>query len=234
MGSARRAATGCAAVVMAAMVAGGAVMYTLRDRPTPITVERGDTLFLLAEEHAVTVDELRSWNGIEGDLIEVGQVLLIWRTPPPAAVQTEAPHEQPRARSRRPRSSGSPAPGPPKLSMPAEKPCLAEPELSGTADAEMVASQGLDAGEIRDAMSSFVHHTLSCIAGSGSSPSEALRLEITVACTGQVSDVTVLAGGDWPSEVAGCVTETLRYAPFPAHDLPGGESFEYPLRYRAP
>ena len=42
---------------------------------------RGDTLFLIAKAHEVTVDELREWNGIEGDLIEVGQVLRIHTGP---------------------------------------------------------------------------------------------------------------------------------------------------------
>jgi hypothetical protein len=28
-----------------------------------------------------------------------------------------------------------------------------------------------------------------------------------------------------------CVTDTLRFAEFPAHDLPDGFSFDYPLTY---
>ena len=42
------------------------------------TVKRGDTLSRIAKTHGVTVEELRMWNGISGDLIEVGQQIE-WR-----------------------------------------------------------------------------------------------------------------------------------------------------------
>ena len=56
--------------------------------PTVVQYEvaRGDTLFVIAKAHGVTVDDLRRWNGIEGDRIEVGQVLRIEVEDPPAAV----------------------------------------------------------------------------------------------------------------------------------------------------
>ncbi|UUX33680.1 LysM peptidoglycan-binding domain-containing protein [Fundicoccus culcitae] len=42
---------------------------------TSHTVVSGDTLYKIAERYGVTVAQLRSWNGISGDLIRVGQVL---------------------------------------------------------------------------------------------------------------------------------------------------------------
>ena len=51
------------------------------------TVKRGDTLSRIAKTHGVTVKELRMWNGISGDLIEVGQQIEIRTSPQPAAVK---------------------------------------------------------------------------------------------------------------------------------------------------
>jgi len=54
------------------------VMHPLFDRPVRYAVQRGDTLGEIAKDHGVSVGQLRQWNGIEGDLIEVGQVMLIY------------------------------------------------------------------------------------------------------------------------------------------------------------
>ncbi len=56
----------------------GTALESLWSRPTRYVVERGDTLGEIAKAHGVTVEQLRSWNGIRGDLIEVDQVLLVY------------------------------------------------------------------------------------------------------------------------------------------------------------
>ena len=43
------------------------------------TVERGDTLFSIGQRHRVSVDELKRLNGLETDLIRVGDVLKVRR-----------------------------------------------------------------------------------------------------------------------------------------------------------
>ena len=46
--------------------------------PGPVyTVVRGDSLSVIARREALSVAQLRSWNGIDGDLIEVGQQLAV-------------------------------------------------------------------------------------------------------------------------------------------------------------
>jgi len=46
--------------------------------PSPsYTVVRGDSLSVIARREGVSVAQLRSWNGIDGDLIEVGQALVV-------------------------------------------------------------------------------------------------------------------------------------------------------------
>ena len=46
----------------------GAVYYT---------VVRGDTLYQISREYGVTVNDLLSWNILDGDLISVGQRLVV-------------------------------------------------------------------------------------------------------------------------------------------------------------
>jgi len=60
-------------------------------------------------------------------------------------------------------------------------------------------------------------------------PSGTLNLSITVACTGRVAGVRVQDDGGLDTTLVSCVADTLRYAPFPAHDLPDGETFGYPM-----
>ena len=194
--------------------------------PLRYSVIRGDTLFLIAEAHGVSVDQLRSWNGIEGDLIEVGQIIEIRAN--------AAPEPTRRTRSAR---AAKPAPvpvagGTADLTLPPEKACLAGP-TGVSAEKGMVASEGLSSDQVRGAMGAFVHHTLRCIPGDFA-PAAPLTLELTVACTGRVSEVAISDSGGWPDEVAKCVQSVLSFTPFPAHDLPDGETVRYPLRYTPP
>ena len=180
------------------------------------TVVRGDTLFAIAQQHGVTVDELRMWNGIEGDLIEVGQVLVIAGTAP----ATRGP-AQAKPKKSRPRGG---------LTMPPRKSCLKGPGGTDLGEDDLVASRGLTREQVSASMRGFVHHTLRCVPAD-TPPAKSLQLELTVACTGRVSKVSVVDAGDWGAEAAGCVADVLGYTPFPAHDLPDGEVFLYPLRY---
>ena len=61
-------------LVALAVVAALFVPMGASDPPT-VAVERGDTLGGLAKTAGVSVAELREWNGIDGDLIHVGQEL---------------------------------------------------------------------------------------------------------------------------------------------------------------
>jgi LysM repeat protein len=44
-------------------------------RADDYTVVSGDTLSKIAKNHSVSVDDLRKWNGLHGDMLRVGQVL---------------------------------------------------------------------------------------------------------------------------------------------------------------
>ncbi len=152
--------------------------------------------------------------------------------------EPEAPPKKAKSASKKRSSSGaslrgaaglSPEPG--RLSMPSPKPCLDPPTGEGLPEEGMTSSRGLEAGEVRSAMSAVVSYALPCFADA---PSGALVLSVTAGCDGRVSDIRVDDDGGYPTDVVGCVVETLRNAEFPAHDLPDGYTFTYPVRYEAP
>ena len=215
-----------------ALVAGLALVAFIAlqpvEGPVQYTVVRGDTLFEIARDHGVSLDDLRTWNGIEGDDIDVGQVLEIWTTAAPAA---PAPASAPRSKKR---PSTTAPPGRAELEMPEEKPCLDGPALSGTADQQMAASEGLSHAQVKAAMNAFLPNVLPCIAEADAAPIQPLRLDFVVGCNGRVKSVYAADRGDWSPDLSQCVTDVLQYAAFPAHALPDGDSFTFPLTYRPP
>lgn len=52
------------------------------------TVERGDTLTSISQRFGITLDDLRARNGLLGDRIDAGQVLIIKAPPPPLQTYT--------------------------------------------------------------------------------------------------------------------------------------------------
>ncbi|HCH65329.1 MAG: hypothetical protein CL927_04555 [Deltaproteobacteria bacterium] len=207
----------------------------LEPKPEPVvhTVVRGDTLSKLARKHHTTVAELKAWNALESDLIEVGQPLVVAYiggtapTPTADASASSAPQKQ---RRRIPTTPPGPAAAHSvgALSMPPEQSCLAGPELvDGGDDPAFAGSAGLSRAQVRSAMNAFLPTLQRCITGDW--PSGTLDLSITVACTGRVSTVRVQNDGGLDASLVTCIQDTLRYAPFPAHDLPDGETFGYPM-----
>lgn len=206
------------------------------EAPLPVThtVEKGDTLSAIARRYGVTLDELRQANDLSGDLIEIGQVLVI-----PGA--TEPTAGTPSGKKKGSRTAQAPAGGtaaPPVagLKLPPEQPCLSGPtdaELAGD-EPGMVGSAGLERAQVKAAMDAFLGRLSPCAEAEPSWPVGTARLEITVACTGRVASVQVEDSGGLSASLLGCVQQTLRYAPFPAHDMPDGYTFAYPLRFSAP
>lgn len=197
--------------------------------PMRYTVVRGDTLTRIARQHKVELSALRTSNGISGDLIEVGQVLLI---PGEGSAPTSS---EP---SRRFRSGSAPQDPATKAfaaaqHMPPLQACLAAPTLNGPAgeEPEMVASRGLTRAQILAAMQRALKQTTRCVPGAW--PTGVIDLQIEVACTGRVARVSVSDSGGMDAGLVACVKDTLRYTGFPAHDMPDGFSFGYPMRFEA-
>lgn len=198
--------------------------------PLRYTVARGDTLGRIARAHGVEVAQLRSWNGIQGDLIEVGQVLLIHTpelpasSPPPPKTRRKGPRVQGSV------SAAGPAPAS-ALRLPPAQPCLAGP-TDVDAEQGMAASAGLDYSQVKAAMDGFIQNTARCLPPEGATGT--LTLTLTVACTGRVAAVAVQDDGGLDAGLVSCVQEVLGYTPFPAHDMPDGYEFGYPLRFEGP
>jgi len=228
---------GLVAIGLAAAVATGVVdpSALLSSAPTPIphAVVRGDTLSKLARANGRTVAELKQWNGLSSDRIDVGQVLVVgWSEGsgpgvPESAGSSRSPQKpqktRPRTTSSTPSSSSLPT-------LPPERPCLAGPSVDGGGDdPEFAASAGLSYAQTKGAMDAFLPTVQRCIEGDW--PEGTVKLSITVACTGRVDRVSIADDGGLPATLTGCIADTLRYAPFPAHDLPDGETFTYPMTF---
>lgn len=120
----------------------------------------------------------------------------------------------------------------PKLPMPAPKPCLAAPSLSDPlAESATVGNRDLTEAQVSEAMARFVPKTLACIPR-GTRGNYEITTEIRVGCDGRVKDVWIIDRGVLPEHVAACIAETLHYAGFPAHAVPDGFVFAYPIVYR--
>jgi len=198
------------------------------------TVVAGDTLWAIAREHGVTVDQLRAYNGLEGDHLEVGDRL---RAGPRAAEGSEGAAPAPAAaKSRRPRKrpprktvqapatpSGAGAQG---LSAPTPEPCV--PFTGDPGDEGMVAPEGLTVAQARVALDGVLQHALSCTPDPGMDRVD-LVFELIVGCDGVVDRVAVRDAGTASSRYASCVADVLGYADFPAHDLPDGDTITYPV-----
>ena len=115
------------------------------------------------------------------------------------------------------------------LVMPREKACLSGPSAEGLDDEGMAASAGLTRSQIRGAVDAFLPRVTSCV--TDDVPSKQIWLEINVACTGRVASVHIADQAGWPTELAQCVADRFRYAAFPAHDLPDGETFSQPIGF---
>ena len=187
------------------------------------TVQRGDSLAKIARAHQVTVDELRGWNQIEGNLIHPGQILMIQTS---AAGGASAKHS---VRPTRRRTAGSEKERP--RSRPKPKPCLSGPSLNDLEhDEGMAASMGLSLEQLRASMNRHIQETLVC-GEVGVSPSGRLLVEITVGCNGLVTGIKVMDEGPFEPVFVECVSKILYDGEFPAHDMPDGYNFDYPLNF---
>ena len=221
------------------MFAGCTLFSPQGPEPEVVVVVRGDTLGELARTHGVTVADLKRWNHLSSDLIEVGQRLELFREVAVVSASTSRTSPRPRRRTpgspdddgrdadRPPESSG---PRVPDLPSPRAKPCLAGPSGAGLADADAVASEGLSYEQARGAMDAFLPKVGTCLVDLDPVPSQPLDLGISVGCDGRVQRVVIRNRADWPDAHADCLARAIEKAPFPAHALPDGDTFHYPLR----
>ena len=109
----------------------------------------------------------------------------------------------------------------------------ADPELedgNGNTALLKAAATGLTAGQVQMTMTPFIRYTTRCIPR-GSTGRAQITTSLTVGCNGRVISATVIDSGGLPPAVTQCIAATLKSAPFPAHDMPAGYVFQYPIHY---
>lgn len=234
-------------LAIAALLAGlGLLLVPVGEGPAPtVVVTRGDTLGRIAKGAGVSVQELRTWNDLDGDLIQVGQELAIGASTPgepawrmlverlsapevaPDIVEEVASDAPPPARRRRARRA--PAQGPdegfvdepatswPPLRPPSPKECI-DPfaGLDGGGDRAFGRSAGLEGWEVKAGVAAFQEQTLRCAEGHDSIAGQIL-LELSIGCDGRVLRASVLDDGTPADGFASCVAEVMAFASFPAH-----------------
>ena len=188
------------------------------------TVVRGDTLFVIARDHGVGVDELKAWNGLDSDLIEIGDTLKIYGHED-GVVAGSTRTAKKRTRSQKRPSDASEGTDEVRLPTPKAKRCLAGPTGEGLGDEGAVASVGLSRDQVKAGMNGIVSYTLRCVPPT----SGRVMTDVTVGCDGLVKEVVIESGGPYDNDALSCITDTIRHAQFDAHQLPDGMNFGYPL-----
>jgi len=212
------------------LLAGGAYgVWSNQQAGITYVVVKGDTLGKIAKTQGVTVAELREWNGLRGDRIEIDQQLRVY---PPSSADTPAePAKKAPAKKRSRRSATRPASTTPSgRTMPKPKPCLPPPSADDLDEQGAAASEGLSRTQIDAAIRPVLPSTADCLVD-GVVPQGELLLDVRVACSGVVSSVQVARDPGWDPQVVACMRDVFRTAAFPAHALPDGEQFTLPVGF---
>jgi murein DD-endopeptidase MepM/ murein hydrolase activator NlpD len=227
-----------AAVLLAVLLSAG-TWWAWQNQGPRYTVEPGDTLWAIAKANGVSVADLRAWNGLSGDHLDVGDVLRLGPTaeaaaqpsaqPATARKTTSKPRSRPRKRPPRKTVTAPADPDPAGLRglvMPSPEACV--PFTADPGDEGMVAPEGLSVLQARQALNPVLQVALACPRPVDFNRVD-LLFELGVGCNGVVDRVDILSRGQAPAGYAQCVADVLAYADFPAHDLPDGDTITYPV-----
>lgn len=122
------------------------------------------------------------------------------------------------------------------LSLPPAQACLPPPDLEQVFAAQtpfddtgMIEPGAPSADELSQAMDDFNRLLLRCVPD-GQRVVADLDLEITVACTGRVSEASITNRQALKPTLAACVQELLPYIAFAPHAVPDGYEFAYHMQ----
>lgn len=114
------------------------------------------------------------------------------------------------------------------LTMPEPQTCV---EGLFADDPEFAVFEGLSIDQISQSMDDFIPQLMRCVP-KGAAINGVAELQLSVSCDGRVAAVGVNSAQNLSQDLISCVSNTMRYASFPAHDTPGGVDFLYPMRFQ--
>jgi len=115
-------------------------------------------------------------------------------------------------------------------SLPKAKRCLTGPDGSDLTDEQgMLTNKGLSNQQISNAMNNFFPQLTSCMPDVW--PTASIELDFNVGCNGLVTYVRIIEDDGLDFEIQSCLEDSFQYAEFPAHDLPDGMDFSYPIQF---
>lgn len=178
--------------------------------PTPYEMVEGDTPARVAQRWGVSEVQVRNWNP-EVETASTGDLLYVFVPPgtEPVPLPKATVAKPPRKHARRSR-------------------CKAQ--RTDAAEGEIVAAEGLSQGQIQAVVAKRLPRTLSCLPA-GLNGEYQMIVEITVGCDGRVTNTYTVGAGALSPSTTRCVEKVFRGARFPAHDMPDGQSFQYPLTF---
>lgn len=171
-------------------------------------LQEGESLATLAARYGVAEDDLQRWNP---DPLAPGDAVVMFGASAPVALPEPEPSPVPSARPRRRRSR-----------------CKAQ--RTDVAEGSMRTAAGLSEGQIQRAVNKRLGRTRSCLPP-GLSGTYEMVVDITVGCDGRVTNTYTIGRGALSKKTAACVERVFRGMRFPAHDMPDGQSFQYPLTF---
>ena len=118
----------------------------------------------------------------------------------------------------------------PRLSMPSAKRCLAQSTRRNVAEGDVYGGKGLSSSQIKSSLNKTLGYTRRCMPA-GTKGKFQVIVELTVGCDGRVKNTFTINGGGAPKPVTACIETVLSRTGFPAHDIPDGQSFQYPINY---
>lgn len=113
-----------------------------------------------------------------------------------------------------------------RLPVPRPEPCI--PFDAEPAEGEMVTPAGLSYEEVKMALNRVIQTALYCGQPDGFSEVH-LTFEITVGCDGVVSKIETFDDGGAPAPYVTCVSDVIKKADFPPHDIEDGMPVTYPV-----
>jgi len=201
------------------------------------TVVSGDTLNEIGAKYGVSAEDIRQWNNISGDLIEVGQVLVVGVTIDVSKEQNIMPNSKRyTSKNRRFKSRKGDSPTADRvgdLVKPTPKPCMdlydEDSHSSGeeATGATIRASAGLSSQQIQDSMTRMFPKIERCVTDVW--PTGQLVVDFLVKCDGTVAEARESSSHGLSEPFIDCSLKVLTYGDFPAHDLPDGMTFSYPI-----